>query len=71
MLNFFFLFLYFRALNSRWALEKAKFNVEKYFTVVGVLEHLNETLSTLEYKIPQYFKGLQNLYFNELLRKYF
>ncbi|CAB3365002.1 Hypothetical predicted protein [Cloeon dipterum] len=53
-------------LNNRDALERAKSNVEKYFKVVGVLENLNETLSVLERSLPRYFRGVQELYFNEL-----
>jgi hypothetical protein len=52
------------------ALKQAKTNVEKYFPVVGVLENLNETLAVLETRIPRYFNGLQDMYFNELLSKY-
>lgn len=51
------------------ALKQAKANVDKYFTVVGVLENLNETLAVLETRIPRYFNGLQDMYFNELLSK--
>jgi len=51
------------------ALKQAKANVDRYFKVVGVLENLNETLAVLETRIPRYFDGLQDMYFNELMSK--
>lgn len=51
------------------ALKQAKANVDRYFKVVGVLENLNETLAVLENRIPRYFDGLQDMYFNELMSK--
>lgn len=57
----------FRLLNDKWALQKAKENVDAYFPVVGVLEELNKTLAVLEDRIPIFFKGVQHVYFKELL----
>jgi len=54
-------------LNDRWALERAKANVERYFPVVGVLEELNTTLAVLESRLPYFFKGVQEIYFKQLL----
>nr|CAD7267188.1 unnamed protein product [Timema shepardi] len=54
-------------LNNEAALSRAKANVDRYFPVVGVLEQLNETLAVLENKLPYFFKGVQSLYFQELL----
>ncbi|KAK6638435.1 hypothetical protein RUM44_008864 [Polyplax serrata] len=56
-----------RLLNDKWALQKAKENVDAYFPVVGVLEELNKTLAVLEDRIPIFFKGVQHVYFKELL----
>nr|CAD7446247.1 unnamed protein product [Timema bartmani] len=56
-----------RELNNEAALLRAKANVDRYFPVVGVLEQLNETLAVLENKLPYFFKGVQSLYFRELL----
>lgn len=56
-------------LNNAWALSRAKSNVERYYKVVGVLEELNATLQVLEYKLPYFFKGVQDLYHRELLGK--
>lgn len=61
----------FRFLNDARALQRAKENVERYFSVVGVLEELNATLSVLENRLPRFFKNVQDIYYNELLRKYF
>ncbi|XP_059473937.1 heparan sulfate 2-O-sulfotransferase 1-like [Neocloeon triangulifer] len=58
-------------INNWQALERAKANVEKYFKVVGVLENLNETLAVLETSLPRYFRGVQELYFNELLKPHY
>jgi len=44
-------------LGNRAALQKAKENVDRHFEVVGVLEHLQESLSVLEYKLPDFFEG--------------
>jgi len=39
------------------ALQRAKENVDRHFVVVGVLEHLEESLAVLEARLPQYFTG--------------
>ena len=41
---------------SRWALERAKKNVEKY-AVVGVLEEYDDFIKVLEKLLPSFFKG--------------
>ena len=57
-------------LQSKWALETAKANIEKWYPVVGILEDLQMTLFVLEHKLPLYFKGASNIYFNELKGMY-
>lgn len=52
--------------NNRWALNQAMANLEKYFSVVGILEDMDATLNVLETKVPAYFKGVKNLYHNTL-----
>lgn len=52
----------FRKHNSQWALDKAKFNVQNFFAVVGILEDLEKTLRLLERKLPQYFSGALELH---------
>lgn len=54
-------------LNKKWALQIAKENVEKYYSVVGVLEEFNTTLQVIEFKIPYFFKGIQKLYNTQLI----
>ena len=49
-------------LGSPTALQIAKSNVEDNFAVVGVLEHLNETLAVMEHRLPQFFSGLTEEY---------
>lgn len=43
--------------NSQAVLNKAKENVDKYYSVVGVLESLNKTLAVLENELPDIFDG--------------
>ena len=54
-----------RQFDSPEALLMAKYNVEKYYPVVGVLEKFNETLAVLENKMPRYFRGASNVDFME------
>lgn len=49
-------------LGSSVALQLAKHNVENNFAVVGLLEHLEETMAVLENKLPQFFSGLSDTY---------
>ena len=49
-------------LGSTTALQLAKHNVEHNFAVVGVLEHLNETMAVLENRLPQFFSGASDAY---------
>ena len=44
------------------SLRRAKSNVEKYYSVVGMLEDLPNFVRTLEYIFPQYFTGATKLY---------
>ncbi|XP_044732111.1 uronyl 2-sulfotransferase-like [Chrysoperla carnea] len=60
-----------RILNNEWALQRAKNNVERYYPVVGVLEELNSTLRILESKLPYFFKGIQKVYFDELMKPHY
>jgi dermatan/chondrotin sulfate uronyl 2-O-sulfotransferase UST len=53
-------------LQSKWALETAKANIEHWYPVVGILEDLQMTLFVLENKLPLFFKGASHIYFNEL-----
>lgn len=48
--------MYFIRFPSRWALERAKKNVEKY-AVVGILEEYDDFIKVLEKLLPNFFKG--------------
>jgi len=48
-------------------LARAKKNIELFYPVVGVLEMLNSTLTVLEKKIPLFFKGVTETYYDQLL----
>ena len=50
-------------MGDKWALEVAKHNIEKSYQVIGVLEHMNITLNVLQHKIPKFFAGVSELYF--------
>lgn len=47
---------------ATWALERAKENIERSYTVVGVLEDMNATLSLLEKTLPRFFAGAQKVF---------
>ena len=51
-----------RKLNNIKALEKAKTNVEKHYSVVGITENINMTLAVLQVKMPEYFKDAAEFY---------
>ena len=48
---------------SRWALQRAKFIVEYEYSVVGILNQMNETLQVLENYVPRFFAGASQLYY--------
>ncbi|XP_076802342.1 uronyl 2-sulfotransferase-like [Clavelina lepadiformis] len=48
--------------DSQWSLDEAKKNVEKYFTVVGIVEDYNNTLKLLEKVFPRFFGGMFQVY---------
>ena len=54
-----------RKFNNPEALQKAKVNVEKFYKVVGVTEHINMTLKVLEHEMPEYFEGAEYIYHND------
>ena len=51
-----------RTLGSVKALQRAKYNTEKFYSVVGVTEHWRISLLLLEQYLPKYFTGLFKLY---------
>ena len=51
------------------ALNIAKANVERYYSVVGVLEKFHETLEVLENYAPAFFKDARQVYKNMMNEK--
>jgi len=47
---------------SRWAVERAKHNIDNNYLFVGTIEDLDTSLEILEYIAPQYFKNAKKLY---------
>ena len=47
------------------ALARAKENVERFYTVVGVLEDMNRTLEVFEAAMPDTFVGAKALYLSD------
>ena len=55
-----------RIVGSKWALERAMENVKNYYSVVGIIEEFSKTLTMLQQKLPFFFGGVLDLYFNVL-----
>jgi dermatan/chondrotin sulfate uronyl 2-O-sulfotransferase UST len=51
--------------NSEECLRQAKENVERYYSVVGVVEDMNKTLAVMERELPDIFSGASSLYYTE------
>ena len=47
---------------STWVLERAKRNVERYYSLVGHVGELDKFYTVLEKTMPQYFRGLLTSY---------
>ena len=52
-----------RRQNSAWALNTAKSNIERHYSVVGVLEEMNATLDVMEAFMPEYYRDARALYY--------
>ena len=63
-IGFFFPSLLLRVPRSRWALQRAKFIIEHEYSVVGILDKMNETLQVLESYIPRFFAGSSKIYYS-------
>ena len=50
------------SVGGKLALQLAKYNIENYYSVVGVTSHLNLTMAVLEAYLPRFFSGLTNVY---------
>lgn len=42
----------------------AKYNTDRWFPVVGVVEYWNETFALVENRFPSYFHGIKDFYYN-------
>jgi dermatan/chondrotin sulfate uronyl 2-O-sulfotransferase UST len=51
-----------RQIGNVQALNVAKYNAERFYSVIGVSEHLEVTFKVLEAFLPKYFKGSLNIY---------
>ena len=47
-----------RTIGNRDGLQKAKFNAEKYYSVIGVLEELELSMKVMESYLPYYFQNI-------------
>lgn len=56
------------AFNTKEALQRAKYNVELYYSVVGSWEDTNMTLAVLEHHIPKFFRNAKNVYYENFKR---
>ncbi|CAF1118400.1 unnamed protein product [Rotaria sp. Silwood1] len=50
---------------NNWALQKAKQNINVFYTVVGIAEHFYKFLYVLERLLPKYFKLSRLLFMNQ------
>ena len=58
-----------REFNSRRALQKALYNLEQKYAVVGVLEEFKRSLQVLESFVPQYFRHIVSTYGTQKRKK--
>ena len=51
-----------RTLGNYQALNVAKYNAEKYYSVIGITEQMRISLAVLEKYLPKFFSGFLSLY---------
>lgn len=51
-----------RIIGNDQALNMAKHNAEKYYSVIGITEHMRVSLAVFELYLPRFFLGFINLY---------
>ena len=54
---------------SKWALEKAKQNVENNFPVLGYLENMTQFFDVVEHVWPQFFRNVKTIYSDIIKRE--
>ncbi|KAK7081014.1 hypothetical protein SK128_007319 [Halocaridina rubra] len=52
---------------NRWALQQAKYNMDRYYGVVGLLEELPLSLAVFEAYIPRFFKDCNQIKADEIV----
>ena len=62
MCNYHGVYVYYRNVGSRWALDQAKYNLLNEYLLVGVTEELEDFIMMLEAALPRFFKGATGLY---------
>lgn len=54
--------VFYREINNKWALQRAKANIAEWYPVVGILDYMEQSLSALEHKFPYFFRGARQIY---------
>ncbi|XP_066586139.1 uronyl 2-sulfotransferase-like [Prorops nasuta] len=54
---------------SKWALNQAKENVIRWYPIVAILDHMEDSLMQLEKEFPNFFSGATNVYAANLSSK--
>lgn len=54
--------------NTKAALQRAKYNVEQHYAVVGSWEDTNMTLAILEHHIPRFFRNAKQVFYDNFSR---
>ena len=57
-------YLIYRKHNNQRALQEAKLNIERSYSVVGVMEQMEKSLHVMEHYMPRYFNGASDIYTN-------
>ncbi|XP_057335865.1 uronyl 2-sulfotransferase-like [Microplitis mediator] len=57
------------AVKNRWSLENAKKNVMQWYSVIGILENMEETLNVLTKKFHYFFNGASDIYIKKFRLK--
>lgn len=61
----FVIFITYRKLGDKWALQMAKYQAEYEYAVVGLKEDWNTTLAVLEHYLPMFFRGARQRYWSQ------
>ncbi|KAK7082791.1 hypothetical protein SK128_005263 [Halocaridina rubra] len=50
-----------REVGNQYALQQAKYNVEKHYSVVGIMENMNLFFKILQHYLPRFFKDISEV----------